>query len=123
MMGWKGPLLTDSGGFQVMSLSPLRQLTEDGVTFKSHLDGSKHHVTPERSTEIQHLLDATITMVFDECTPFPATKAGGSGPRWPCRCAGPNDHGRRSSRALVMVNLALFRDRFLLICGPSQWTR
>ncbi|MEL0142804.1 MAG: tRNA guanosine(34) transglycosylase Tgt, partial [Alphaproteobacteria bacterium] len=74
MMGWNGPLLTDSGGFQVMSLGPLRQLTEDGVTFKSHLDGSKHHLTPERSTEIQHLLDATITMAFDECTPFPATK-------------------------------------------------
>ena len=74
MMGWNGPLLTDSGGFQVMSLGPLRQLTEDGVTFKSHLDGSKHHLTPEGSTEIQHLLDATITMAFDECTPFPATK-------------------------------------------------
>ena len=74
MMGWHGPLLTDSGGFQVMSLGPLRQLTEDGVTFKSHLDGSKHLLTPERSTELQHLLDATITMAFDECTPFPATK-------------------------------------------------
>ena len=74
MMGWNGPLLTDSGGFQVMSLGPLRHLTEDGVTFKSHLDGSKHHLTPERSTEIQHLLDATITMAFDECTKFPATK-------------------------------------------------
>ena len=75
MMGWNGPLLTDSGGFQVMSLGPLRHLTEDGVTFKSHLDGSKHYLTPERSTEIQHLLDATITMAFDECTPFPATKS------------------------------------------------
>ena len=75
MMGWDGPLLTDSGGFQVMSLGPLRKLDEDGVTFKSHLDGSKHRLTPERSTEIQHLLDATITMAFDECTPFPATEA------------------------------------------------
>ena len=74
MMGWAGPLLTDSGGFQVMSLGPLRQLDEDGVTFKSHLDGSKHRLTPERSTEIQHHLDATITMAFDECTPFPATR-------------------------------------------------
>ena len=62
MMGWNGPLLTDSGGFQVMSLGPLRHLTEDGVTFKSHLDGSKHYLTPERSTEIQHFLDATITL-------------------------------------------------------------
>ena len=75
MMGWEGPLLTDSGGFQVMSLGPLRKLDEDGVTFKSHLDGSKHRLTPERSTEIQHMLDATITMAFDECTPFPATEA------------------------------------------------
>ena len=75
MMGWDGPLLTDSGGLQVMSLGPLRKLDEDGVTFKSHLDGSKHRLTPERSTEIQHLLDATITMAFDECTPFPATEA------------------------------------------------
>ena len=75
MMGWDGPLLTDSGGFQVMSLGPLRKLDEDGVTFKSHLDGSRYRLTPERSTEIQHLLDATITMAFDECTPFPATKS------------------------------------------------
>ena len=74
MMGWEGPLLTDSGGFQVMSLGSLRKLDEDGVTFKSHLDGSKHRLTPERSTEIQRLLDATITMAFDECTPFPATR-------------------------------------------------
>jgi queuine tRNA-ribosyltransferase len=75
MMGWDGPLLTDSGGFQVMSLGPLRSLDEDGVTFKSHLDGTSYRLTPERSTEIQNLLDATITMAFDECTPFPATEA------------------------------------------------
>ncbi len=75
MMGWAGPLLTDSGGFQVMSLGSLRKLTEDGVTFKSHLDGSKHHLTPERSTEIQHLLDATVSMAFDECTSFPVKKS------------------------------------------------
>ncbi len=73
-MNWPHPILTDSGGFQVMSLGPLRKLDEDGVTFKSHLDGSRHRLTPERSTEIQHLLDATITMAFDECTPFPATE-------------------------------------------------
>jgi queuine tRNA-ribosyltransferase len=75
MMGWDGPLLTDSGGFQVMSLGPLRQLDENGVTFKSHLDGSRHLLTPEISTRIQHQLDATITMAFDECTPFPASKS------------------------------------------------
>ncbi|MBN8872756.1 MAG: tRNA guanosine(34) transglycosylase Tgt [Rhodospirillales bacterium] len=72
-MDWPGPILTDSGGFQVMSLAQLRKLDADGVTFQSHIDGSKHRLTPERSTEIQHLLDATITMAFDECTPFPAT--------------------------------------------------
>jgi queuine tRNA-ribosyltransferase len=75
MMDWPGPILTDSGGFQVMSLSSLRKLDRDGVTFSSHIDGSKHRLTPRSSIEIQHLLDATITMAFDECTPFPATEA------------------------------------------------
>lgn len=74
MMDWPGPILTDSGGFQVMSLGPLRKLTEDGVTFRSHIDGSKHHLTPESSTDIQFKLDATITMAFDECPALPATK-------------------------------------------------
>ena len=72
-MDWAGPILTDSGGFQVMSLSALRTLDEDGVTFRSHLDGSKHRLTPESATDIQHKLDATITMAFDECTRLPAT--------------------------------------------------
>jgi queuine tRNA-ribosyltransferase len=74
MMDWPGPILTDSGGFQVMSLAGLRKLDRDGVTFQSHIDGSKHRLTPQRSIEIQHLLDATLTMAFDECTPFPATE-------------------------------------------------
>ena len=74
-MDWPGPILTDSGGFQVMSLAGLRKLDADGVTFRSHLDGSAHRLTPEVSTAIQHQLDATITMAFDECTPFPATAA------------------------------------------------
>jgi queuine tRNA-ribosyltransferase len=72
-MDWFGPILTDSGGFQVMSLAKLRKLDTDGVTFQSHLDGSTYRLTPARSIEIQHLLDATITMVLDECTSFPAT--------------------------------------------------
>jgi queuine tRNA-ribosyltransferase len=72
-MDWPGPILTDSGGFQVMSLAKLRRLDADGVTFQSHLDGSTHRLTPARSVAIQHQLDATITMVLDECTPFPAT--------------------------------------------------
>jgi queuine tRNA-ribosyltransferase len=74
-MDWPGPILTDSGGFQVMSLGKLRTLDEDGVTFNSHLDGSKHRLTPERAIDIQFKLDATISMVLDECTPFPATHA------------------------------------------------
>jgi queuine tRNA-ribosyltransferase len=72
-MDWPGPILTDSGGFQVMSLGALRRLDADGVTFSSHLDGSKHRLTPEIAVQIQHKLDSTITMVLDECTPFPAT--------------------------------------------------
>lgn len=74
MMDWPGPILTDSGGFQVMSLAKLRKIDSDGVTFQSHLDGSRHRLTPERSIEIQHKLDATISMVLDECTPFPAAE-------------------------------------------------
>lgn len=73
-MNWARPILTDSGGFQVMSLAKLRKLTEDGVTFQSHIDGSKHVLTPERSMEVQRLLGSDIQMVFDECTPFPATE-------------------------------------------------
>ena len=72
-MNWPGPILTDSGGFQVMSLAQLRKISEEGVTFQSHIDGSSHHLTPERSIEIQTLLGADIQMQFDECTPFPAT--------------------------------------------------
>jgi queuine tRNA-ribosyltransferase len=72
-MNWPGPILTDSGGFQVMSLAKLRKIDGDGVTFQSHIDGSSHRLTPARSVAIQHLLDATITMALDECTPFPAT--------------------------------------------------
>lgn len=64
---WHGPILTDSGGFQVFSLKDLRKMSEDGVTFQSPIDGSTHHLTPEFSTQIQHSLDATITMAFDEC--------------------------------------------------------
>jgi queuine tRNA-ribosyltransferase len=73
-MRWPGPILTDSGGYQVMSLSERRKITEDGVTFASHLDGARINLTPERSIEVQNLLDATITMVLDECTPYPATE-------------------------------------------------
>ena len=73
-MNWNGPILTDSGGFQVMSLADLRKLSERGVTFKSHIDGSKHEITPERSMEIQALLGSDIVMCFDECPALPADR-------------------------------------------------
>ncbi|MFP1645589.1 tRNA guanosine(34) transglycosylase Tgt [Pontitalea aquivivens] len=72
-MNWDRPILTDSGGFQVMSLSGLRKLTEEGVRFSSHIDGSRHMLTPERSMEIQRLLGSDIVMAFDECPALPAT--------------------------------------------------
>ncbi|MFI3241836.1 MAG: tRNA guanosine(34) transglycosylase Tgt [Alphaproteobacteria bacterium] len=72
-MNWDKPILTDSGGFQVMSLSGLRKINEEGVEFKSHIDGTKYFLSPEESMSIQHKLDSNITMAFDECTPFPAT--------------------------------------------------
>lgn len=71
-MGWDGAILTDSGGFQVMSLATLRKLDKDGVTFRSHIDGSEHRLTPERSIEIQTLLGSDIVMQLDECTELPA---------------------------------------------------
>ena len=73
-MNWERPILTDSGGFQVMSLSGLRKLDEEGVKFKSHVDGSEHHLTPERSMEIQRLLGSDIVMCFDECPALPAER-------------------------------------------------
>lgn len=72
-MNWHKPILTDSGGFQVMSLAKIRKISEEGVTFSSHIDGSKHSMTPERSIQVQHLLGSDITMCFDECTPYPAS--------------------------------------------------
>ena len=67
-MNWNKPILTDSGGFQVFSLSKMRKITDDGVTFSSYIDGSKHYFTPERSIEIQEALGSDIMMAFDECT-------------------------------------------------------
>ena len=105
-MGWERPILTDSGGYQVMSLGELTKLTEDGVTFKSHLDGSRHLITAERSMEIQRLLGSDIVMAFDECTPFPATREQAAASmarsmRWANRSrdgfdSGP-DHSERSA--------------------------
>jgi len=71
-MNWNKPILTDSGGFQVMSLSGLRKIKEEGVTFSSHIDGRKYFLSPEESIKIQHKLDSNITMCMDECTPYPS---------------------------------------------------
>lgn len=90
-MRWPKPILTDSGGFQVMSLTDLRKMSETGVVFRSHVDGSMHELTPERSIEIQRLLDSNITMVLDECTPYPAEEKAAAESmrlslRWAARC-------------------------------------
>ena len=69
--GWSRPILTDSGGYQIYSLSDIRKFTEDGVVFKSHIDGSKHYFTPEKAMDVQRSLGADIMMAFDECTPYP----------------------------------------------------
>ena len=73
-MNWRGPILTDSGGYQVMSLAARRTIDEDGVVFRSHIDGSRRALGPERAVEIQRLLGSDVTMVLDECTAFPATE-------------------------------------------------
>ena len=75
-MDWPRPILTDSGGFQVMSLSALRKISEEGVTFQSHIDGHAEFLSPERAMEIQRLLGSDIQMVFDECPALPATHDG-----------------------------------------------
>src|ERR1700693_312890 len=73
-MGWPGPILTDSGGFQVFSLGPLRKVHEAGVTFASPVDGDRMLLTPELSMQIQRAFDSDVAMVFDECTPYPASR-------------------------------------------------
>jgi len=90
-MNWHGPILTDSGGFQVFSLGNLRKIKEEGVEFRSHIDGSKHFITPEKSIEIQNALGSDIIMCFDECTPYPcsyeyAKESMERTTRWAKRC-------------------------------------
>jgi queuine tRNA-ribosyltransferase len=104
-MGWDRPILTDSGGFQVFSLSELRDIKEEGVFFRSHLDGSKHLITPEKAIEIQNALGADIIMAFDECSPYPcdyqqALEAAKRTTRWAERC---KDFHRREDQALFGI--------------------
>ena len=89
--GWEGPILTDSGGYQVYSLSNSRKIVEEGVTFKSHIDGSKHFFSPESAMDVQRVIGADIIMAFDECTPYPcdydyARKSMHMTHRWLKRC-------------------------------------
>ncbi len=112
-MGWKGPILTDSGGFQVFSLSELRKLTEEGVKFRSPIDGSWVNLTPERSMEMQRILDSDIVMAFDECTPYPATKEQAEtsmalSMRWAKRCK--EAHGDHDGALFGIVQGGMYPD-------------
>jgi queuine tRNA-ribosyltransferase len=104
-LSWPGAILTDSGGFQVFSLAKLCKVTDEGVTFQSHLDGSLHHITPERTIEIQEALGADIIMAFDECVAFPASRdrlreAVLRTNRWAVRCLAAR---RRTDQALFGI--------------------
>ena len=110
-MRWNGPILTDSGGFQVMSLSGLRKMSEEGVAFQSHLDGSRHMLTPERAIEIQCLLGSDIQMQLDECIELPAeparaTEAMELSLRWAARCKA--EFARQRDVGLAREGQALF---------------
>ena len=105
-MAWPGPILTDSGGFQVFSLADLNKITDDGVTFKSHVDGSRQHLTPERSMAVQNALGADIIMAFDECPAADAPlayhgDAVGRTLRWAKRCV--DSHARSDRQALFGI--------------------
>ena len=104
-MNWDGPILTDSGGFQVFSLSPLRKIRDEGVEFRSHIDGSLHFLTPELVMEIQGSLGSDIAMIFDECTPYPATKEYALNSlkltsKWAMRCKDARDNSTPPSPPL-----------------------
>ena len=95
-MGWNGPILTDSGGFQVFSLGALRKITEEGVRFQSPVNGDPCFLTPEESMRIQRVLDSDIVMVFDECTAYPADAGGRRATRCGFPCAGRNAPAART---------------------------
>lgn len=113
-MNWDRPILTDSGGFQVFSLGDLRKITEEGVTFQSHLDGSKHFLSPEKVMEIENALGADIIMAFDECAPYPADhdyvkKSLERTTRWAVRCK--EAHKNTENQALFgIIQGGMYRD-------------
>ncbi len=112
-MNWDRPILTDSGGFQVFSLGPLRKVAEDGVTFKSHIDGSTHFMSPERATRVQMALGSDIAMAFDECAPYPSTReyteaALERTTRWAARCK--DAHHREDQALFAIVQGGMYQD-------------
>ena len=112
-MNWDRPILTDSGGFQVFSLGELRKIKEEGVTFRSHLDGSKHLFSPERVMEIEEAIGADIAMAFDECTPYPADYAYAKNSmerttRWLERCV--KAHTREDQALFGIIQGSMFKD-------------
>ncbi|MEN6566805.1 MAG: tRNA guanosine(34) transglycosylase Tgt [Veillonellales bacterium] len=112
-MQWDRGILTDSGGFQVFSLGPLRKITEEGVTFRSHLDGSKHFLSPEKAVEVQMALGADIIMAFDECVPYPAeyeyAKASTERTsRWAERCQ--TAHTRKDQGLFGIVQGGMYKE-------------
>lgn len=112
-MNWHGPILTDSGGFQVFSLGDLRKITEEGVEFRSHIDGSKHMFTPEKVMEIEMALGADIAMVFDECAPYPCDYSYAKNSmeltlRWAKRCQ--QAHHREDQALFGIIQGSMFRD-------------
>ena len=118
-MNWNGPILTDSGGFQVYSLAKLRNITEEGVTFQSHIDGSKHFIGPEEAMDIQMALGADIIMAFDECAPYPADyeyvlNSVNLTNRWAVRCI----ERKKSDQALFgIVQGGMYKDLRQLSAG------
>ena len=141
-MNWSGPILTDSGGFQVFSLGPLRKITEEGVVFRSHIDGSEHFFTPEKAMEVQACLGSDIAMAFDECSPYPSTReytlqALERTTRWAERCLAAQrgegqgvfgivqggmfpDLREKSARALVEFNFPGYAIGGLSVGEPKQ---
>jgi len=112
-MNWAGPILTDSGGFQVFSLGPLRKIEEEGVWFRSHIDGSEHYFSPEKVMEIQEALGSDIAMAFDECAPYPSTheyalRAVERTTRWARRCK--ESHRREDQALFGIIQGGVFKD-------------
>ena len=112
-MNWDKPILTDSGGFQVFSLGPLRKITEEGVEFKSYLDGSKHFLSPESVMQIENDLGADIIMAFDECCPYPSTyeytkQSMERTTRWAARCK--EAHSREDQGLFGIIQGGFFKD-------------